>query len=553
MANTPEASAPAVEQQLADALALVNSLTQELGATSQQLQVTVQERDHYKDQNQWLKERLGLVTKQIFGSSSERSIPSQEGLFDEAEALVYATSGEETPEPTAETIARRVKKTRGSSLTQVADLPVREERLELPEAQRHCAHCSHDLHQIGEEVVSSKLEIVPAQFFIRRLIQVRYGCRHCANHDVARPPVVVPLPAAAFPGSMATPSAVAHIVTQKIELSVPFYRQEQHFTGRGLNLTRQTMANWMILGAEMLAPLYKHLHAFLLQQDVLHADETVVQVLREEDRKAQTPSRMWVYCTGGESPPLVLYNYQPTRGSQHPTRFLEGFLGYLQVDGYEAYEKLANVKLAGCWAHARRKFEDAIKILPQSAKQKGHTPAHAGREFCNRLFAIERELKDKTPQERQAQRLLHSAPVLAEFKTWLQAQGPTITPKSLLGKAVGYCLNQWAKLNTFLQDGRIAIDNNRIERAIKSFVIGRKNWMFCNTPRGADSTALLYSLIETAKLNGLVPQTYLAHLFEKLPNLVVKDQAALDELMPWSTAMQSLCSKAVPKAVAKVN
>jgi transposase len=544
MAKEPVALTLPVEQQLADALALVNLLSLKLDSTAK-------ERDHYKGQYQWLRERLGLMSKKAYGSSSERTTPSQESLFDEAEALVFASTGQEIPEPSPETLPRRVKKPRGSSLTQIADLPVQEERLELPETERHCEHCQHDLHEIGTEILSSKLEIIPAKFFVRRVLQVKYGCRHCAKCDITRPPVVAPLPATAFPGSMASASAVAHIVSQKFEQGVPFHRQEQHLNSLGLDISRQTMANWIIGAGKSLNPLYCHMHAFLVQQPVLHADETVVQVLREADRKAQTKSRMWVYCTGGEGPPLVLYEYQPTRGHQHPAEFLQGFNGYLHVDGYEAYEKLPQVTLAGCWAHARRKFEEAIKVLPADAQKKGCTPAHLGMSYCNRLFAIERDLKEMAPSQRYEQRLKLSASVVAAFKTWLQAQGPTITPKSLLGKAVAYCLNQWEKLTSFLLDGRIEIDNNRIERAIKPFVIGRKNWLFCNTPGGADASALMYSLIESAKLNGLVPLAYITYLLQELPRLDVKDRAALDALLPWSSAMQSQCSKAAVKAAAQ--
>jgi len=277
--------------------------------------------------------------------------------------------------------------------------------------------------------------------------------------------------------------------------------------------------------------------------DALHADETAVQVLQEPERPAQSQSRMWVYCNGREGPPLVLYDYQTSRGSEHPISFLHGFSGYLHVDGYEAYEKLANVELAGCFAHVRRYFDDALKVLPAEVRKKD-TPARQGLEFCNRLFLIERELRDATAQQRYEARLERSRPVLAEFHDWLVAQGPTIVPKSLLGKAAGYSLGQWAKLNTFLRDGRLEIDNNRCERAVKPFVMGRKNWLFANTPRGARSSAIIYSVVESAKENGLVPEYYLRYIFEQLPNLDIKDRGVIDGLMPWTQTVRANCSKA---------
>lgn len=290
------------------------------------------------------------------------------------------------------------------------------------------------------------------------------------------------------------------------------------------------------------------MHTHLLAQPILHADETTLQVLQEPGRRAETQSYMWLYRTGRDGPPIVLYDYQETRGGHHPRDFLTGFGGYLHVDGYSGYHKVAGVTLVGCWAHARRKFDEALKALPDG-KQTAAVAAREGLEFCNRLFAIERQIRDAPPEERLKVRTEQSRPLLDEFWAWLRTHRPRVLPKSTLGKAIAYCLEQREKLAAFLQDGRLELDNNRSERSIKPFVIGRKNWLFSNTPRGARASATIYSIIETAKENGLNPFAYLTWLFEELPQIPeLKDPEALDRLLPWSQSLPPACRLTQPKA-----
>ena len=247
---------------------------------------------------------------------------------------------------------------------------------------------------------------------------------------------------------------------------------------------------------------------------------------------------MWLYRSGRDGPPIVLFAYQPTRASEHPRQFLQGFGGFLQVDGYAGYDSLPGVTLVGCWAHARRKFVEALHALPAEARKKNNTPSHAGLAFCDALFTIERDLHDRTAEQRFATRQERSLPVLTQLRAWLDAMESKVLPKSLLGAAVTYCRNQWSKLTHFLLDGRLELDNNRAERSIKPFVIGRKNWLFANTAGGARSSAVLYSLVETAKENGLNPFPYLTYLFEQLPNINCKDPQQLDRLLPWAETIQ---------------
>ncbi|PNT90703.1 hypothetical protein CDQ84_19340 [Clostridium thermosuccinogenes] len=249
---------------------------------------------------------------------------------------------------------------------------------------------------------------------------------------------------------------------------------------------------------------------------------------------------MWLYRTGREGPPIILYDYQTTRAGKHPKKFLEGFKGYLHTDGYDGYSGMPGIIQVGCWAHARRYFVDALKAMPPKKDDKP-TVTEEGLAFCNNLFEIEKMLHDVTPEERYEGRLKHSRPVLDKFKEWLKYWSPRVTPKSSLGKAIQYCRNQWDKLEAFMLDGRLEIDNNRSERSIKPFVIGRKNWLFSNTPKGANASATIYSIVETAKENGLNPFEYLTYLFERLPNINIKDQHALDTLLPWSANLPGHC------------
>ncbi len=263
-------------------------------------------------------------------------------------------------------------------------------------------------------------------------------------------------------------------------------------------------------------------------------------MLQDSGKAIESNSYMWLYRTGREGPSIVLYDYQPNRSGAHPKRFLEGFDGYLQTDGYSGYKGLTNITLIGCMAHARRYFDEAIKAMPVNMRNEPST-AREGLNFCNKLFAIERDLEGATPEERFEGRIKFSRPVLDDFKKWIRYQLPRVMPKSALGKALTYCCNQWEYLEGFMKDGRLELSNNRGERSIKPYVMGRKAWLFSNTPRGAYSSAVVYSIVETAKENGLKPFEYLNFLFEMLPNIDVIDDKALDNLLPWSAGVPDSC------------
>jgi transposase len=505
----------------------------------QERQSQAKENLQLKAENQWLKEQLGLAKQRLFGPSREASpVVGQEAmLFNEVEACASAV----LPDPQSETVTyTRRKKISGQRDLQLADLPVEEIPYDLPEDERVCPQCSGPLHEMGHDV-RREVKVIPAKVVLVLHNRAKYACRYCQNNEIKTPILVAPMPETAFPNSLASPSAVAYIMCQKFVEGSPLYRQEASLGREGFELSRQTMANWMLTGASWLDTIYDRLKFKLLERDVLHADETTLQVLKEEGRAPQSTSYLWLYRSGRDGPPIVLFEYQTTREAQHPRKFLGKYSGFLHVDGYVGYEGMADITLVGCWSHARRKFIEAINVLPAPTRKKGGTLEHEGLEFCDKLFAIERDLHDVTPEERRVGREERSKPVLLEFHAWLDDRVGKTLPKSLLGAAVTYCRNQWSKLIAFLIDGRLELDNNRSERAIKPFVIGRKNWLFANTPRGAKASATIYSLIETAKENGLNPRTYLTYLFEQLPNINVKDSDALDLLLPWSDPIQAKC------------
>jgi Transposase and inactivated derivatives len=485
----------------------------------------------------WYEEQFRLAQRKRFGASSEKTHPDQLDLFNEAEA--EADPAKE--EPQLETVTYKRKKQRGGREAKLDGLRVETIEYRLPEEEQVCVCCNGALHEMSKEI-RRELIVIPAEVKVREEVRYVYGCRTCEREAIETPIVTALGPKPVQAGSLASPSMVAYIMCQKYVESMPLYRQEQQFARYGVELSRQTLANWMLHSANTwLSILYDRMKTHLLAQDIAYADETTFQVLREPGRAAENKSYLWLYRTGPTSPSIALYDYQPTRAAEHPQRFLAGFTGYLHVDGYGSYNKVAGVTLVGCWAHARRKFTDALKALPASASSKG-TAAQEGLDFCNRLYAIERETKALSPEERYTIRKARSRPVLDAFSAWLQKQSPRVLSQSLTGKAVTYCLNQWEKLEAYLLDGRLEIDNNRSERSIKPFVIGRKNWMFANTPRGAKASAIIYSLVETAKENSLHPFNYLTYLFETLPQLPdLEDAEALDRLLPWSKALPLTC------------
>ena len=499
---------------------------------SQQAQLT-----ELKLQNQWLLEQLGLAKKREFGPSSERI---QEGLMDqlaltvnEAEAYAYGTKSA-TPEQIA--VKAHERKRQSGSVTDIVPEGTATEVVEhrLSDEERRCASCGTMMEEIGKEVHRS-LQMEPARFWIREDVYYTYACKQCEKETGEANILKTPKMPVLLPGSFASAEAVAHIMTQKFVMYSPLYRLEQEFNREGLKLSRQTMANWLLNTSDTwLRPIYDVLHRELCKESVLHADETTLQVLKESGKAATSKSYMWLYRTSGcTESPIVLYEYQPSRKAAHAEVFLKGFSGWLHADGYQGYHKLPeNIRVVGCWAHARRKFDEALQTVPKDDR-KGSLAA-TGECYCTRLFQLEETFAELKPEERYAKRLELEKPVLDALLSWANETVPKTAPKSALGKALHYLLEQWSYLVRYLEDGRLELSNNRAERSIKPFVMGRKNWLFANTPAGAQSSAVIYSLIETAKENHLDPYRYLRWVLRSAPVLSQEDADWAKTLLPWN-------------------
>ena len=487
----------------------------------------------------WYEEQYRLSQQQRFGRKSEAG-EGQLSIFNEPEK----EADPKAEEPTIE-VATHQRKKRGKNREDLSDLPTETIHYCLNEEELSCDNCGSGLHEMSTET-RRELEVIPAQVKVVEHVRHIYACRACENEGTDTKIITAPMPKPAFPGSIASAGTVAHIISQKYVEGLPLYRQEKSFARLGISISRQNMANWMIRAAEnWLNPLYERFKVHLLQQKVLHGDETELQVLKEDGRTAANKSYFWLYVSGRDGPPLVIFDYQTTRASKHPVHFLTGFEGYLHVDGYPGYNSIPDVTLVGCWAHARRKFDEALKALPADQKKVDVTAKEALKQI-NALFLLERDFKELSIDERYAKRLELSRLLVDQFYEWLAFQRPRVLPKSAFGEAINYCFNQKEKLYGFLLDGRLEFDNNRAERSIKPFVIGRKNWLFANTARGATASAILYSMVETAKENGLSPYAYLKYLLEQLPNIDLEDPAELDRLMPWSNELPALCRGGKP-------
>ena len=467
----------------------------------------------------YLMGQLRLLKQKTFGVSSEQATEQLVGqlslLFNEAEAW---TPKEEQPTKST-TVSAHTRKKRSSNLDGVLPENISVEVVEhgIPEGERVCDACGTVMERIGKETVRT-LVLRPATATIREDVYYTYACPECKT-DAAETPVRetgrVP---SVIPGSFASPEAIAHIMVQKFVMASPLYRQEQELNRSGIQLSRQTMSNWILRASDdWLMPVYEEMHRRLVREDVLHADETTLQVLKEPGKSAQSKSYMWLYRAGAHtSYPMVLYEYRPDRKAGNAERFLKGFSGWLHADGYPGYHSLPeHIRVVGCWVHLRRKFDEAVKSLPQ--KDQPGSAALQGQAYCSKLFFIEQEMRDLPPKERYEQRLQRSKPVMDALLAW--ASTNRAAPKSALGKALYYLEEQWPYLIRALEDGRLELSNNLAERSIKPFVIGRKNFLFANTPRGAQGSAVIFSMIETAKANGLDPYRYLVYILTKAPVL----------------------------------
>ena len=472
-----------------------------------------------------------------FGQSSEKSTyvlgKDQLSLFNEAEAEQDAKAKEPTEETF--TVAAHTRKKKKTLDEKLADLPVEEVLLELPESQRICSKCGGTLKKIGKKFVRREMIMIPQQVKILEYYTCTYACDRCEK-DTGFATIVTPkAPPVLLKHSLASPSTVADVMTKKYVDGLPLARQEKIWARQGVELSRATLANWVIRTTKAwLKPLYKHMKVQLRKETLIHADETVVQVLKEPDKPATSESRMWVYASGECSQtPVRLFEYQPDRKGERARNFLKGFSGYLVTDGYAGYNQVENVVRCGCWAHTKRKWKEA---MPDGATVKT-SKAAVGFRFCSKLYAKDKECRKLKPEYRTEYRQNVVVPILEEYYCWLNTVNPEKGTK--LYDAVTYSLNQKQALTTFAAHGEVPMDNNLAENAIRPFVQGRKNWLFCDSVKGAEASAIVYSMVETAKANGIDPYSYLLYVLSMMPyggNTPSHD--FLESLMPWSSEIQ---------------
>ena len=465
-----------------------------------------------------LQEQLNLALARRYAASSEKLSPDQIRLFDEAEQdTAEAADSEETVSVPAHRRKRRGRKKLPETLPRVDIIH------DIPEAERRCPHDGNVLTEINS-VVSEQLDIIPAQIRVLRHIRKQYAC------DCGRCIQTAPLPAQPLPKSLASPGLLAHITVSKYQDALPLYRQETILQRIGVDIPRATLANWMIRAGSLVQPVINLLRDRLLGYDIVQMDESTVQVLKEPGKTAQSKSYLWLQRGGPPEQPVILFDYDPSRSQAVPKRLLAGYKGYLQTDGYDGYNAVVamnGLTHVGCMAHARRKFSEAVKA---QGKNKQSGKAHRGLVLIQKLYRIEKQARTLNPEARHEHRQRHARPLLDELRSWLDEALPQVPPTSVIGKALNYLHNEWPKLIRYLDDGRLEIDNNLAENAIRPFVIGRKNWLFSDSVKGVKASANLYSLIETAKANGLEPYAYLRHLFTELPKATTVE--AIEALLP---------------------
>ena len=487
-----------------------------------------------------LQEQVDYLTKKLFGSSSEKrsdDVPGQQNLFDEAEVEQDASLLEE------ETVIREhIRKKKATHEDLFKGLQVEKVISPLPEEDQICPVCGTQMVLIGEEYVRRELEFIPATCKVIEYYSQSYGCPSCKEGlgDTETAVVVKSrVPGGLVGKGPASASTVAWTMYQKYGNGLPLYRQEKDWKQYGARISRTTLANWIIYCSQhYFQPMYDYFHRELLRRSFAMADETRVQVLKEEGRRAQSQSFMWLFRSGEDSlPAIVLYGYSPTRSGSHAKEFLEGYRGYLETDGYQGYNGLPDIKRCSCWAHIRRYFIDAV---PKGKQYDYSQPAVQGVQYCNRLFAIEDSINKKYPddyEKRKQLRLEKEKPVLEAFWSWLDQQKPTRNTR--MDKAVNYVLNRRDTAETYLEDGRCSFTNNLSENAIRPFAVGRKNWLFSDSVAGANASAVVYTIVEMAKAHDLNIYGYLKFLLEHRPTKEMTDEQ-LAELAPWSEKLQSI-------------
>ncbi|WP_346916264.1 IS66 family transposase [Clostridium sp.] len=521
-----------------DGLNLGNQLdetTQELIINMEkQLEEKDKEINDLKNQLAYLQGEILNKNRKIFGQSSEQVDSNQISIFDEAEK----NSNIKVAEPTIEEIVyKREKPSETGKKDNLAGLERVVIEHKLDDIKAFCNKCNSPLEIIGHKS-KEVLKYIPAKLYIEEHVTYSYACKPCKVELGDANIVTTKGHESILHKSMASNELVAHVINMKYQHALPLYRQETYFKMLGVNLSRQTLSNWIMSIAIELEPIYDLMKKELVKTKYIQADETTLKVIEDCGKDSKSKKYMWLYKTGPSIDPIILYDYQKTRSSSCPKEFLKDFSGYLQTDGYTGYNKVENIKRLYCLAHIRRKFYDIVVNLDDEALKKSR--AIIGFNFCEQLYKIEKEVREEFVDKedffdkRYEVRLEKTAPLLKEFEEYVEREIRDALPKSALGQALEYTRKLLPGMNLILEDGALEIDNNASERSIKPFVIGRKNWLFSNTAKGARASALIYSIIETAKANNLVVEKYLVYLFNSLSAYGHKTLDDLKNILPWA-------------------
>ena len=530
-----------LRDQMMNANREIEELKKRLEATTKENEELLKERNNLQEQVEYLK-------KKLFGTSSEKRSQEIEGqlslIFNEAEVLhdlaeVYQQ--QETSEDESETSEPDPKKPRKKRKTLQESLegrPFTKAYVDLPEDQKVCPSCGNPYVRVGEEYLRTEYNIIPPRIEIIKWYSITYQCPKCAGNGVVPELVKGRDGQYHMLHGMASAATIAWVAYQKFCQGVPLYRQEKDWEQMGIAIKRATLANWLIENSgEFFTPMYDYFRRQLLKREFAMADETPFQVLHEKGKTPQSKSYMWVYHSGEDSgPPIVLYQYSRTRAGATVAEFLKGFKGYLMSDGYSGYNKVANVTKTSCWAHVRRYMVEAI---PKGHEYDYSVPAVQGVAYINKLFTIERDIhtRNATPDEIKEKRLQREKPVLEGLWSWAEKQNPN--RGSRFDKAITYLKNRRNELENYLLDGRCSFTNNASERLAKAFVIGRKNWLFASVPSGAETSALIYTMVEMARSNGVNIYQYLRYLLEACPTGHTSDEE-LERLAPWNPEVKRI-------------
>lgn len=523
----------------------LRQLMEENSALKKQHDEDQKEIEKLRKENRNLHDSIDYLTRKLYGRSSEKTaalkgqIPGQMSLFDEAET--EADPGQKEPdlkEAVKGYIRRKFPGQRKESLKNIKHF---KRVVRLLEGDRYCEICGTELKPVGEKFIRTELQIIPAKVYAIDYYQETYECRKCRKEG--RPYMdCAPLPDPVIAHSMASPGTIAWIANEKFVLAVPFYRMEQEWKNMGVELSRATMCNWIIISyRDWLKPFLSRMRWHMMHLKYLHADETPVQVLREPGRSNTTKSYMWVVSTVKQSStPMRMFFYEPGRKKAFAKEILDGFQGYLHSDAFADYERLPGITNCFCLIHLRRKFVDC---LTKHIANTEATLAGQGIAYCNRILKTDGELQDLSAEERKQKRNELERPVLEEFFEWVDDKSCITFMGDKLRTALNYARNHRQEFMNYLEDGNCACHNQLCENAIRPFTIGRKNWLFSGSPRGAEASAGYYSLIETAKANGLRPEKYLERLLSDIPGMDFNNHPEyFDDLMPWNEEIKRLCT-----------